>query len=58
MMSLGSTRPLEWMLWKAVPDLIDHPLRRQDEEAIAQLLFKQGVHAEELVAMRSRRSGR
>ena len=31
------------MLWDTVPDLIDHPLRREDEEAIAQLLFEQGV---------------
>jgi divalent metal cation (Fe/Co/Zn/Cd) transporter len=46
------------ILWEAVPDLIDHPLRRKDEEAIAQLLFEQGVDAKELVAMRSRRSGR
>jgi divalent metal cation (Fe/Co/Zn/Cd) transporter len=46
------------LLWDAVPDLIDHPLRRKDEEAIAQLLFEQGVHATELVALRSRRSGR
>jgi divalent metal cation (Fe/Co/Zn/Cd) transporter len=46
------------MLWRAVPDLIDHPLRREDEQAIEQLLFEQGVRAQELVAMRSRRSGR
>ena len=46
------------MLWEAVPDLIDHPLRSEDEEAIAQLLFEQGIHANELVALRSRRSGR
>ena len=46
------------ILWEAVPDLIDHPLRREDEQAIAQLLFEQSVHATELVAMRSRRSGR
>jgi divalent metal cation (Fe/Co/Zn/Cd) transporter len=46
------------ILWEAVPDLIDHPLRGEDEEAIGQLLFEQGVHANELVAMRCRRSGR
>ena len=45
------------MLWDVVPDLIDHPLRREDEEAIVQLLREQGLHAEELVGMRSRRSG-
>jgi hypothetical protein len=45
------------ILWEVVPDLIDHPFRGEDEEAIAQLLFEQGVHANELVAMRSRRSG-
>jgi divalent metal cation (Fe/Co/Zn/Cd) transporter len=33
-------------------------LRRKDEEAIAQFLFEQDVHAQELVAVRSRRSGR
>jgi len=46
------------ILGETVPDLIDHPLRRRDEEAIARLLFEQGVHPQELVAMRSRRSGR
>jgi divalent metal cation (Fe/Co/Zn/Cd) transporter len=46
------------LLWDSVPDLIDRPLRSKDEEAIAQLLFEQGVHANELVALRSRRSGR
>ena len=46
------------ILWEAVPDLVDHPLRGEDEEAIAQLLFEKGVDAKELVAMRSRRSGR
>jgi divalent metal cation (Fe/Co/Zn/Cd) transporter len=46
------------MLWQAVLDLIDHPLRSRSEQAIAQLLLEQGVHPEELVDMRSRRSGR
>jgi divalent metal cation (Fe/Co/Zn/Cd) transporter len=46
------------ILWQTVPDLTDHPLRREDDEAIVQLLFEQGVHVQELVAMRCRRSGR
>lgn len=46
------------ILWQAVPDLIDHPLRREDEAAIAKLLLEHGVQAQELVALRSRRSGR
>ena len=46
------------MLWEAVLDLVDHPLRGEDEEAIAQLLLEQDMQAEELISMRSRRSGR
>lgn len=46
------------MLWEAVLDLIDHPLQRRVEKTIAQLLFEQGIHAGELIGMRSRRSGR
>jgi divalent metal cation (Fe/Co/Zn/Cd) transporter len=46
------------MLWEAALDLIDHPLRGKAEEAIAQLLLEEGIQAEELVGMRSRRSGR
>jgi divalent metal cation (Fe/Co/Zn/Cd) transporter len=46
------------MLWEAVLDLIDHPLRGGGERAIAQLLLEQGIHAQELVSLRSRRSGR
>jgi divalent metal cation (Fe/Co/Zn/Cd) transporter len=46
------------MLWEAVLDLIDHPLRGEAEQAIAQLLLEQGIHAEELIGMRSRRAGR
>ena len=46
------------MLWEAVLDLIDHPLRGESEQAIAQLLLEQGMHAKELIGMRSRRAGR
>lgn len=46
------------MVWEAVLDLTDHPVRGEVEEAITLLLFEQGVHARELRGMRSRRSGR
>ena len=46
------------MLWEAVLDLIDHPLQGREEAAIAQLLLEHGMHPEELLGIRSRRSGR
>jgi divalent metal cation (Fe/Co/Zn/Cd) transporter len=46
------------IVWETVPDLIDHPLRRQDEAALARLLVEQGVRPQELIGLRSRRSGR
>jgi ferrous-iron efflux pump FieF len=46
------------MLWEAMLDLIDHPLRQPDEAAIARLLRENGIGAEELVAIRARRAGR
>jgi ferrous-iron efflux pump FieF len=45
------------MLWEAVLDLTDHPLRGEVESAITLLLFEQDVHASELRGVRSRRSG-
>jgi divalent metal cation (Fe/Co/Zn/Cd) transporter len=53
-MTIGGVR----MLCEGVLDLIDHPLRGDDEEAIVRLLLEQGVRAEELVNIRSRRSSR
>ena len=39
-------------------DLIDHPLNRRDEAYIAKLLLDVGVEEQELLDLRSRRSGR
>ena len=46
------------MLFEALLDLIDHPLRTSDEAAIARVLLDEGIQPEELIGMRSRRAGR
>ncbi|NIA72475.1 hypothetical protein HBA54_28200 [Pelagibius litoralis] len=42
----------------AAVDLVDHPLNRKSEAYIAELLLEAGVEEEELLDLRTRRSGR